>query len=110
MPGSKQRILIVGGVAGGASCAARARRLCEHCEIVLFERGPFVSFANCGLPYYVGDVITAEAQLLVATPQLFQERFNIAVHTETEAIGIDRQQRDTGGPRSHDPDDPSRTL
>lgn len=93
MPGSKQRILIVGGVAGGASCAARARRLCEHCEIVLFERGPFVSFANCGLPYYVGDVITAEAQLLVATPQLFQERFNIAVHTETEAIGIDRQQR-----------------
>src|SRR4029453_17187696 len=94
MPGRKQHILIVGGVAGGASCAARARRLCEHCEIVLFERGPFVSFANCGLPYYVGDVITAEAQLLVATPQLFQERFNIAVHTETEAIGIDRQQRE----------------
>jgi NADPH-dependent 2,4-dienoyl-CoA reductase/sulfur reductase-like enzyme/rhodanese-related sulfurtransferase len=93
MSSSQPRILIVGGVAGGASCAARARRLCEQCEIVLFDRGPFVSFANCGLPYYVGDVITAEAHLLVATPQLFQERFNITVHTETEAIDIDRQQR-----------------
>ena len=57
MSESSNRILIVGGVAGGASCAARARRLCERCEILLFDRGPFVSFANCGLPYYVGNVI-----------------------------------------------------
>ncbi len=64
----EKRILIIGGVAGGASCAARARRLSEEARIVLFERGPFVSFANCGLPYYVGDVITKEAALLVASP------------------------------------------
>lgn len=88
---TKKRILIVGGVAGGASCAARARRLCESCEIILFERGPHVSFANCGLPYFVGDVITAEANLLVATPDIFKQRFNIAVHTETEVTRIDRQ-------------------
>ena len=59
----KKRILIVGGVAGGASFATRARRLCERCEIVLFDRGPHVCFANCGLPYFVGDVITSESKL-----------------------------------------------
>lgn len=59
------RILIIGGVAGGASAAARCRRLSEDAEIVLFEKGEFVSFANCGLPYYVGDVITDESKLLV---------------------------------------------
>lgn len=94
MSSSTPRILIVGGVAGGASCAARARRLSEDCEIVLFDRGPYVSFANCGLPYYVGDVITTEEQLLVATPRLFAERFNIAVRTETEVISIDRTRRE----------------
>lgn len=94
MSESKKRILIIGGVAAGASCAARARRLCEQCDIVIFDRGPFVSFANCGLPYYVGDVITDEEKLLVATPQLFKERFNIAVHTETEAMAIDRDTRE----------------
>ena len=67
----KPRILIVGGVAGGASCAARARRMSEKAEIMIFERGPYVSFANCGLPYYVGDVITDEKDLLIATPELF---------------------------------------
>jgi NADPH-dependent 2,4-dienoyl-CoA reductase/sulfur reductase-like enzyme/rhodanese-related sulfurtransferase len=92
MSNTRKRLLIVGGVAGGASCAARARRLCEHCDIVMFDRGPYVSFANCGLPYYVGDVITAEAQLLVATPHLFKERLNITVHTETEVVSIDRAQ------------------
>lgn len=89
----KKRILIVGGVAGGATCAARARRLCEACEIVVFERGPHVSFANCGLPYFVGDVIASEAKLLVATPDSFKQRFNIEVHTETEVTGIDREAR-----------------
>ncbi|MDF9392994.1 MULTISPECIES: FAD-dependent oxidoreductase [Methylococcus] len=90
---AQKRILIVGGVAGGATCAARARRLCETCEIVVFERGPHVSFANCGLPYFVGDVIQSETNLLVASPALFAHRFNIEVHTETEVIRIDRQTR-----------------
>src|SRR5689334_17773572 len=73
-----RRVLIVGGVAGGASCAARLRRLDESVEIHLFDRGPHVSFANCGLPYFVGDVIRDEAHLLVASPALFRERFDIA--------------------------------
>jgi NADPH-dependent 2,4-dienoyl-CoA reductase/sulfur reductase-like enzyme len=90
MNAAKKRILIVGGVAGGATCAARARRLCESCEIHLFERGPQVSFANCGLPYFVGDVIQSEADLLVASPELFKRRYNIDVHTETEVTGLDR--------------------
>lgn len=85
-----QRILIVGGVAGGASCAARLRRLDEHAEIVLFDRGPYVSFANCGLPYYVGGVIENESSLLIADADLFRERFRISVHTRTEVVSIDR--------------------
>ena len=64
----RKKIVVVGGVAGGASAAARARRLCERCEITVFDKGPYVSFANCGLPYYVGDVIRDEKSLLVATP------------------------------------------
>jgi NADPH-dependent 2,4-dienoyl-CoA reductase/sulfur reductase-like enzyme/rhodanese-related sulfurtransferase len=89
----KKRILIVGGVAGGATCAARARRLCETCDILVFERGPHVSFANCGLPYFVGNVIESEAKLLVTRPETFRNRFNIDVHTKTEVIRIDRQAR-----------------
>lgn len=69
----KPRTLIVGGVAGGASCAARARRLSEDAEIIIFERDSYVSFANCGLPYYVGNIITDETSLLVATPELFRK-------------------------------------
>jgi NADPH-dependent 2,4-dienoyl-CoA reductase/sulfur reductase-like enzyme/rhodanese-related sulfurtransferase len=90
----RRRILIVGGVAGGASCATRARRLCERCEIVVFDRGPYVSFANCGLPYYVGDVIEEEEKLLLATPERFRDRFDIQVHTETEVLRIDREARE----------------
>lgn len=86
----KERILIVGGVAGGASCAARARRLSESPEIIMFERGPFVSFANCGLPYYVGDVIKKEDDLLIATPELFHHRFRIDVRLNSEVVRIDR--------------------
>lgn len=93
MSQQKRRILIVGGVAGGASCAARLRRLCEHCEIVLFDKGQHVSFANCGLPYFVGDVIEDEAKLLVATPELFNERFNIIVRTQHEVTAINREQK-----------------
>lgn len=90
----KKRILIVGGVAGGASCAARARRLSEEAEIIVFERGPYVSFANCGLPYYVGDVITEEKDLMVATPGLFKKRFNIDIRVESDVIAIDRDKNE----------------
>ena len=71
------RILIVGGVAGGASAAARARRANERARIILFERDPHVSFANCGLPYFIGGGISDRAQLLVAAPDLFRDRFRI---------------------------------
>lgn len=90
---STNRVLIVGGVAGGASAAARLRRLDEGAEIVVYDRGPYVSFANCGLPYYVGDVIVDEKKLLVATPQLFRDRFAIEVHTEHEVLAIDRARK-----------------
>ena len=93
MENEGRRILIVGGVAGGASAAARARRLCEHCTIVVFDRGPFVSFANCGLPYYVGNVIENERDLLVATPELFRQRFDIDVRVEHEVLAIDREAK-----------------
>jgi NADPH-dependent 2,4-dienoyl-CoA reductase/sulfur reductase-like enzyme/rhodanese-related sulfurtransferase len=89
----KPRILIVGGVAGGASCAARARRLSENAEIIIFERGPFISFASCGLPYYVGEVIREEKNLLVATPESFKRRFNIEVKLRNEVLAIDREQK-----------------
>jgi NADPH-dependent 2,4-dienoyl-CoA reductase/sulfur reductase-like enzyme/rhodanese-related sulfurtransferase len=85
-----ERVLIVGGVAGGASCAARLRRLNESAEIAVFDRGPYVSFANCGLPYFVGNVIVEEGKLLVASSDLFRNRFNIAVYTRHEVLGIDR--------------------
>jgi NADPH-dependent 2,4-dienoyl-CoA reductase/sulfur reductase-like enzyme/rhodanese-related sulfurtransferase len=93
---TRRRVLIVGGVAGGASCAARLRRLDESIEIALFDRGPFVSFANCGLPYYVGNVIEDEARLVVASPDLFRRQFNIEVFTNTEVTAIDRQARTIG--------------
>ena len=87
---SRRRVLIVGGVAGGASAAARLRRLDETAEIVVFDRGPYVAFANCGLPYYVGNVINDEAKLLVSSPQMFRDRFNVEVFTDTEVVEIDR--------------------
>ena len=90
---SKKRVLIVGGVAGGASCAARLRRMDETAEIVVFERGPHVSFANCGLPYSVGNVIQQESSLLLATPELVRTRFNIDVRIGCEALSINRESR-----------------
>jgi NADPH-dependent 2,4-dienoyl-CoA reductase/sulfur reductase-like enzyme/rhodanese-related sulfurtransferase len=87
---AKKRIVVVGGVAGGATCAARLRRLDEEAEILVLDRGPYVSFANCGLPYYVGDVIRDEAKLLLASSALFRERFNIEVRTRTDVLAIDR--------------------
>ena len=88
-----ETVVIVGGVAGGASCAARLRRQNEHLRIVMLERGPYVSFANCGLPYYVGNVIEDEARLLIADATLFRDRFNVDVRTEEEVIAIDRPRR-----------------
>jgi NADPH-dependent 2,4-dienoyl-CoA reductase/sulfur reductase-like enzyme/rhodanese-related sulfurtransferase len=82
------KVIIVGGVAGGASCAARLRRLDEKVEILMVERGPYVSYANCGLPYHVGGVIEKESSLLVANEQLFRAQFNIDVRTNCEAIEI----------------------
>jgi len=93
VPPPARRVLVVGGVAGGASCAARLRRLDESCEIVVFDRGPYVSFANCGLPYFVGNVIADEKNLLVASPELFRDRFRIEIRTGTEAVAIDRERR-----------------
>jgi NADPH-dependent 2,4-dienoyl-CoA reductase/sulfur reductase-like enzyme len=82
------KVVIVGGVAGGASCAARLRRLDERAEIVLVERGPYVSYANCGLPYFVGGVIDKEASLLLATPDTFRQTFAIDCRTGCEVVGI----------------------
>lgn len=83
------RIVIVGGVAGGMSAAARARRLNENAEIIVLERGSEVSFANCGLPYYVGGEITDETQLLVQTPESLRESLGIDVRVETSALALD---------------------
>lgn len=91
---SKKRLLIVGGVAGGASCAARARRLSEDGEIIVFERGAYVSFANCGIPYYVGKLITEEKDLFIASPGLFRERFNIDVRIQSNVRRIDRNTQE----------------
>jgi len=82
------KVIIVGGVAGGASCAARLRRLDEKAEIVMVERGPYVSYANCGLPYHVGGVIEKESSLLVASESTFRSQFAIDVRTQCECIRI----------------------
>ncbi len=82
------KVIIVGGVAGGASCAARLRRLDEKAEILMVERGPYVSYANCGLPYHVGGSIEKESSLLVATEQTFRESFAIDCRTNCEVVGI----------------------
>ncbi|MGI5885155.1 MAG: FAD-dependent oxidoreductase [Candidatus Spyradocola sp.] len=84
------KLVIIGGVAGGASAAARARRLDEKAEIVILERGAFISFANCGLPYYVGGVITDEEDLTLQTPESFHARFNVDVRVNSEVTSIDR--------------------
>ena len=84
----RTKIVIVGGVAGGASCAARLRRLDENAEIIMVEKGPYVSYANCGLPYHVGGVIEKESSLLVATANTFRVQFNVDVRTNFEATRI----------------------
>ena len=87
------KVVIVGGVAGGATTATRLRRLNEKAEIILVERGNFISFANCGLPYYIGDVNKNKKDLLVQTPESFNKRFNIDVRIKQEVIDIDRKAK-----------------
>lgn len=87
------KLLIVGGVAGGASAAARARRLSEDAEIVVFERGPDVSFANCGLPYFIGGEIAERKKLLVITPEMLRSRFKLDVRTRSSVESIDREAK-----------------
>lgn len=84
------KLLIIGGVAGGASAAARARRLSEEAEIILFERGPDVSFANCGLPYHIGEEISDRKKLLITTPERLHERFRLDVRTHSQVLAINR--------------------
>jgi NADPH-dependent 2,4-dienoyl-CoA reductase/sulfur reductase-like enzyme/rhodanese-related sulfurtransferase len=87
------KVIIVGGVAGGASCAARLRRLDEKVDILMVERGPYVSYANCGLPYHVGGTIEQESSLLVATEKTFREQFAIDVRTRCEVVGISPKEK-----------------
>jgi len=82
------KVVAVGGVAGGASCAARLRRLDENAEIIMAERGPYVSYANCDLPYHVGGVIPKQSSLIVASAPIFKSAFNIDVRTNCEAVSI----------------------
>ena len=87
------KVVIVGGVAGGATAAARIRRLDEHAEIVVFERSGYISYANCGLPYYIGGIIEDPEELTLQTPESFFSRFRIRmkVHHEVTAIHPDQK-------------------
>jgi NADPH-dependent 2,4-dienoyl-CoA reductase/sulfur reductase-like enzyme/rhodanese-related sulfurtransferase len=87
------KLLIIGGVAGGGTAAARARRLDEHAEIILFERGEHISFANCGLPYYIGKVIKNQEDLLVTTAEAFRDRYNIDIRIFSEVIFINTKNK-----------------
>ncbi|QEY34977.1 pyridine nucleotide-disulfide oxidoreductase [Caproiciproducens galactitolivorans] len=87
------KVLIVGGVAGGASAATRLRRQSEDAQIILFEKGEYISYANCGLPYYIGGTIRDRERLIVTTPQLLRDRFRIDVRTMSEVVKIDRAKK-----------------
>lgn len=88
-----KKIVIIGGVAGGASAAARLRRLDETAQIIMFERGPYISYANCGLPYHIGDVIKNRENLLLQTPKAMAAKYNVEVSVDTEVISIDRENQ-----------------
>lgn len=90
---SKEKYIIIGGVAGGATTAARIRRMSEDVELILLEKGDYISYANCGLPYYIGDVIKEREKLFLQTPQSFGLRFNIDVRVRSEVISIDRANK-----------------
>ena len=88
-----KKVLIIGGVAGGASTAARLRRLDETADITIFERGPYISYANCGLPYHVGGVIQERESLLLQSPEAMSEKYNINVRVNNEVVSIDRENK-----------------
>lgn len=88
-----KKVVIIGGVAGGASCAARLRRLDETAQIVLLECGEYISYANCGLPYHVGDVIKTRAALLLQTPEAMRKKFAVDVRVQNEVVSIDREKK-----------------
>jgi len=88
------KVIIIGGVAGGASTAARLRRLSEETEIILLERGDYISYANCGLPYHIGGAIEERDSLFVMTPEKFRAWMNVDVRTKNEAIRIDREKKE----------------
>ena len=88
------KIVIIGGVAGGMSAAARLRRLDEKSDIVVIEKSGYVSFANCGLPYYIGGVIEEKENLLLETPYTLKEKFNLDVRVKSEAVSINREKKE----------------
>ena len=88
-----EKILIIGGVAAGATAAAKARRISSDAEITLLEAGPDISFANCGLPYYIGGDIKSRSKLILQSPESFNEQYNVDVHINTVAASIDREAK-----------------
>ena len=88
-----KKIVVVGGVAGGASAAARVRRLDEHAEIIMFERGPHVSFSNCSLPFHLSGIVENSNQLIVMNPQRFKKQYNIEARVNSEVIAINRNNK-----------------
>ncbi|MCS7008919.1 MAG: FAD-dependent oxidoreductase, partial [Chthoniobacterales bacterium] len=90
---NKRNVIIVGGVAGGASCAARLRRLDEEAEITIYEKGDYVSFANCGLPYRIGGIIQNDAALVLTTPEEFWAKFRLDAKTKHEVISVDAHRK-----------------
>jgi NADPH-dependent 2,4-dienoyl-CoA reductase/sulfur reductase-like enzyme len=99
-----KKIVIIGGVAGGAGCAARMRRLDESAGITVFEKGGYISFANCGLPYYIGETIIDRDDLIIQTPGKFSRRFAIDVRLRSEAVAVDATDKTVtirSGDRAH---------
>ena len=104
----KKKVIIVGGVAGGASAAARLRRLDEEMEILLLERDEYISFANCGLPYYIGETIRDRSKLLVQTPEAMKSRFAIDVRTNSEVTAVDTHRPPSAARRRRAPGPPAK--
>src|SRR5690625_526966 len=88
-----KKVLIVGGVAGGASVAARVRRLDEHAEVIMFERGPHVSFSNCSLPYHLSGIVEDSQKLILMVPKIFKNRYNIEARVNQEVDKINRERK-----------------
>jgi len=87
------KVIIIGGVAGGASCAARLRRLDENAKIIILEKGDYISYANCGLPYYTGGVIKERDALFLMTPEEMEKKYNLEVRVKNEAVSIDKNRK-----------------